>query len=383
MKLFVLAALCIALPLTGCVIGGNNSDSQINDQSQPINAQSQPAPTDLIATDFVNALRQLQSVPADSTTVDLQLSQNNDPFTNAVKEALQQAGYGIRWIENEGTSKLFQYRLVSDDAAGSVKRNTYELAVGEVEMRREYATDNRNRVQPVSPLYVRGVDASGIVLNDDIFDNATPSLASNSPETTVQSDEEALSVDVNAVPLKPLATISNTTPPGTLALQNTSPLQVPSDANPLDPIVAGAASSGQLSLPLVALPTVENVFELGGSNFDDLLSGHSVLTEQVLTFANDSMRLGDRNKRLLEQLVEERFQPETDIISVIGCSMGPTQVRGGNAALALGRAGRVVEALKFAGVADPNILDEGCWAGEGSLHNLPRRGVVVTLNRRL
>jgi len=128
-------------------------------------------------------------------------------------------------------------------------------------------------------------------------------------------------------------------------------------------------------------PTVRNVFDLGASNFLRQLIDSVVVDSRVLTFANDSLRLGAPNKRLVERMVD-KFNPQTDVFSVIGCSMGPTQVRGGNAALALGRASRVVEALRFAGVDDSMILDEGCWAGSGSFGDLPHRGVVISLNRK-
>ena len=134
-------------------------------------------------------------------------------------------------------------------------------------------------------------------------------------------------------------------------------------------------------MPLIALPQVQNVFELGGSNFETILAEHHVVDEQVLTFANDSLRLGELNKQFVEKMVED-FNGKTDIFSIIGCSLGPTQVAGGNAALALGRANRVREALLFAGVPENLILDEGCWAGDTDLNTLPRRGVVVTLNRK-
>ena len=374
MKFLTLAACCIAFPLVSCGVAEKNTDSLAT-------VQPQIKASELIATDFVNALRQLSSLPSNSTTVELQTSAKNDLFSLAMQSAFKRAGYGIRWIDYEGSSTLFQYRKVSEDEAGSVSRDTYELAVGAIEMRREYAVDN-NRVQPVSPLYVRGTDASGLELNDDIFKSSgTVQIAQTVPES-VQSDQQTAAVDVNAVPLNPPLDMRKTTSSATLGLRNTSPLNVPSDANPLDPNVGRAASGRPLSLPLTALPRVENVFELGVSNFEDVLSGHSILSEEVLTFANDSMRLGERNKRVVERLVN-RFNPETDVFSVVGCSMGPTQVKGGNAALALGRAGRVVEALRFAGVNDAHILDEGCWAAEEAIERLPRRGVVITLNRRV
>ena len=374
MNFLTLAACCIAFPLVGCGVAGKNTDSLVT-------VQPQIKASELIATDFVNALRQLSSLPSNSTTVELQTSANNDPFSLAMQSAFKRAGYGIRWIDYEGSSTLFQYRKVSEDEAGAVSRDTYELAVGAIEMRREYAVD-KNRVQPVSPLYVRGTDASGLELNDDIFKSSgTVQIAQTVPQP-IQFDQQTAPVSVNAVPLNPPFDMSETTSSATLGLRNTSPLSVPSDANPLDANVGRAASGKPLSLPLTALPRVENVFELGVSNFEDMLSGHSILSEEVLTFANDSMRLGERNKRVVEQLVN-RFNPQTDVFSVVGCSMGPTQVKGGNAALALGRAGRVVEALRFAGVNDAHIFDEGCWAAEEAIERLPRRGVVLTLNRRV
>ena len=373
MKFLTLAVICIALPLVGCGLAEKTTDSLATVQPE-LNA------SELIATDFVNALRQLSSLPSKSTTVEMQTSAQNDPFYLAMQSAFKQAGYGIRWIDHEGSDTLFQYRRVSEDEAGSVSRDTYELAVGAIEMRREYAVDG-NRVQPVTPLYLRGADASGLVLNDDIFNSSGTVQVTEATLAPVQSNQQIAAVDINAVPVNPPLEMNKTTSSATLEMRNASPLSVPADANPLDPNVGRAASGGPLSLPLTALPRVENVFELGVSNYEDVLSGHSVTEEQVLTFTNDSMRLGERNKRLVEQMVN-RFDPDTDVFSVVGCSMGPTQVRGGNAALALGRAGRVVEALRFAGVDDKHILDEGCWAAEEAIERLPRRGVVLTLNRR-
>ena len=373
MKFFTLVVFCIALPLAGCSLAEKNADSLST-------VQPQAKAGELIATDFVNALRQLSSLPSNTTTVEFQTSSKSDPFSLAMQSAFRQAGYGIRWIDNEASNSLFQYRLVSEDEAGSVSRDTYELAVGAIEMRREYAVDV-NRVQPLSPLYVRGTDASGLELNDDIFKSSGTVQVAEAGVAPDQSSQQTAAVEINAVPINPPLDISRQTSSATLGLKNVSPLSVPSDANPLDPNVGRAASGRSLSLPLTALPRVENVFELGVSNFEDVLAGHSTITEQVLTFANDSMRLGDRNKRLVDQMVN-RFDPQTDVFSVVGCSMGPTQIKGGNAALALGRAGRVVEALRFAGVDDEHILDEGCWAADEAIEHLPRRGVVLTLNRR-
>ncbi len=375
MKIFSLFIALIALQLGGCAAfskSGEPSDA----------APERLSPEALIASDFVSAVSQLASMPAHTTTIELLQPARNDAFTLAMEGALDNAGYGTRWVADSVSGSFFQYRKDRKNAAAAAHEDVYELAFGKVELRRSYVTDAQQRVRVNSPLYVRGADARNVVLNDDLIAQANAlsgtvalKLAPN-PEPDSQNLQAAR---VHAVPLERATQIS-TTPTNSLGLQNSSSLRVPSDANPLNPIVANTTNERSLSLPLINFPREQNVFDLGGSNFVHLLEGRTTIVEQVLTFPNDSMRLGASNKQLVEQLVT-RFNPRTDVFSVIGCSMGPTQVRGGNAALALGRAGRVVEALRFAGVANELILDEGCWAGDGSIDNLPRRGVVVSLNR--
>jgi hypothetical protein len=156
---------------------------------------------------------------------------------------------------------------------------------------------------------------------------------------------------------------------------------VPKNISPLAGLVASVSAANALTVRTIASSHSQNVFDLGRSNYANALSEHGSVVEQVLTFPNDSLRMGKANKQLLEALVT-RFNPTTDLFSVIGCSLGPTNLKNGNAALALGRASRVREALLFAGVDPRKILDEGCWAGDSPSSTLPRRGVVVTLNRQ-
>ncbi|NND91524.1 MAG: hypothetical protein HKN42_11735 [Granulosicoccus sp.] len=320
-------------------------------------------PLPLIAVDFVQALLQIRELPAEFTTVQLLRTSRSDPFTRSMQDALQQAGYAIRWAEDEVAGNLFQYRVEHMAERSGLQRDLYELAVGGIELRRIYRIDESGRVSPVTPLYVRGTDASHIVPRDAPFLDgrllAIDSLRANAQQRPGNA--------VAAVAPKPFV------PRSTLA--------VPDEANPLRQLIPDAARTETATLPLIALPRVENVFNLGKSNYQDLLASHVPIQEQVLTFPNDSLRLGELNKQLIEQMVSE-FRPHTDMFSVIGCSLGPTQLKSGNAALALGRAGRVREALLFAGIPQERILDEGCWAGDSPDNSLPRRGVVLTLNRQ-
>ncbi len=353
---------------------------------------------ELIAMNFVSALRQLDEAMPTKSTVHLSNEQLNDAFTQAMHRALIQAGYGIRWVEDGSREHFLQYRRRSEASERLRRREVYEIAVGQIEMRRTYTTDIHDRVTPESPLYMRGVDATGIVMDDEIF-NQQPALDKAqiaeseqipssepatipepfpvpAPQAEAQVTENVLSGSgaSQAAPIKPPAAENNATDPNSNMLAST-------DTSPLDPLVAGTSNDG-LTLPLIAIPSVENVYDLGESNFEDMLSGYDIVAEQILTFPNDSLRLGTVNKKFIERLVQQ-YQEDSDVFSVVGCSMGPTEIPGGNAALALGRASRVVEALLFAGVAKDRILDEGCWAGSSGSNPLPRRGVVLTLNRNL
>jgi len=355
MKLNTAAVLCIAILSSACASSGRveqTADVKSATIEQPTRPEQPVRPQSLIARDFVHALSQVQDMAAVATTVSLLSSDRHDAFTMAMYDALVASGYGTRWVSEAGAGPVFQYRKEQEPAAGGVYRTIYEMAVGHVEMRRGYASDSQQRVHPVTALYIRGVDATHIVASDSLFDQTIRTKA----------DQGLLTGKATA-------------------LQNTSKLKVPDAANPLNPLVSRAAAVSSSLMPALASPETQNVFELGGSNFQNLLAEHKVMKEQVLTFANDSMRLGKVNKQLINQLVDT-FDPRTDMFSVLGCSMGPTAVEGGNAALATGRADRVVEALRYAGVDSQLILDEGCWAVGGSLENLPLRGVVLTLNRR-
>jgi len=336
-----------------------------------------------IADDFVHALRQIPTHPPAQTTIQLQRIEPKDAVGSAFKAAFESGGYGVRLVDIDASDNFFQYRIEDESITSLSGRHRFEIAIGSVEMRRTYGGLLNNTVRPLTPMYVRGADASQIVLNDSAFASgiAAAQTIDNDAfkQTPSSSDAEVLD--------SPLPTTDKPVAEQMLAATvdvpiERIPLSVPDEVNPLQNMVSAQIDAGSFSLPPVALSQVQNVFELGSSNYVDVLSDFTVVAQQILTFANDSLRLGEINKQLVENMVTQ-YEPALDIFSVIGCSMGPTAIQQGNAALALGRASRVREALLFAGVNKDKILDEGCWAGDSEGNALPRRGVVLTLNRKI
>ena len=333
--MFVLVTGCGFLPLD------SRQKTAMSVPEASLTRDSSASAMTLVGADFVNALRQIPGLAPARTTVNMYTGRRNDAFSLIIRQALDDAGFAVRWTGANATEHLLSYRRDQEASLDGDERIRYDLALGSIELRRTYLIPRVGRVRQVTPMYVKGADASAIILDDSVFDEPSPPRA--------------------------LATLPLIT--------------VPVDENPLPSLLPSALSGKPLTWPLVALPEVQNVFELGGSNYRSSLARHEILAEQILTFPNDSLRLGKINKQLIAGLVEQ-FDPNRDVFSLVGCSLGPTQVEGGNAALALGRAGRVREALLFSGVSQDRILEEGCWAGDGAASTLPPRGVVITLNRQ-
>lgn len=331
----------------------------------------------LIAEDFANALLQIPDLQPSRTTVQFLRSQHDDAFALTMRLALQQRGYGLRWVEKDAYPLVFRYRREEIPDTGLASHQGYQIAVGQIQMRRQYAHDDASRLWPQTPMFVRGVDATHMQLDDAHFAVAARGeyvpLGKRSRHHDTPKDAKSLaSSSAGSLP----------DAGGDSATETVQTTDTAARLSPLDPLIAGTESPRALSLPLIDLPGEQNVFDRGRSNYHQLLEQHRVISEKVLTFANDSLRLGSLNKHLVEQMVE-LFRADSDVFSVLGCSLGPTRLEGGNVALALGRASRVREALLFAGVPQDRILDEGCWAGDGTGLPLPRRGVVLTLNRRV
>jgi len=171
---FQFTGLIIALALTACgsskpvqrddsnylpFVGGNSKVVASTPVAELRHLQ-------LISTNLVSALIQLPEMQAGVVT--LQISSPGTAFGNTLVRALEDAGFGIQRVSaDQGLNYVTYGKRLSETEAGRV--TDYSLAVGEIEVRREYDI-REGRIFPSSLLLVSGTDSIvEIDLDDSIF----------------------------------------------------------------------------------------------------------------------------------------------------------------------------------------------------------------------
>ncbi len=300
----------------------------------PRDAGPSDAELDRVAQNLVYTLVQLPESNPMTTTV--QLSEPTTPFGLEVVERVREAGYGIQSVPDDRGANYLRYR-VQTTASELGSETRYAVSIGGITVERAYDRVD-GRLMPVSEQRVLGSRSGEVELNDELFD-----VADDAPVRGVAFGDE------------------------------------------LAPVLTDADSGLPLGAAMPAVDTFgalvkRNLYDGLGSNYAELFAAYDNVATTELSFPNDSMRMGEDQKRTIAEYAE-MLRPGTDLLSVIGCSHGDTTIRNGNSVLAIGRANRVKEALVFAGVPPAVVLDEGCWAG--TFHDtFPKRGVVLTLKRR-
>lgn len=315
----------------------------------------------LVSQNLVDSIAQFPHLNPLMATV--QVSKPESTFARYVQQELSDRGYKLQpaldgvadgggAADGGGENNLVNARTTQVVRAGVGKQNLYVLAVGSVSVERAYDTVAGKTV-PVSELVVRGTEEQNVELNDDIFE------VPDSPFSTVAYKP----ADVSGIK------------------KNYSKLDT-SVATEVEPTVSPAMPAPQAKR--IATPSgnaiKHNMYENMLSNYEDVFEDYEEIDRKTLIFPNDSLRIGDSNKDIIEHFAS-RMDPETDVLSVIGCSHGNTEYENGNSLLALGRANRVKESFMFLGMEHDKVLEEGCWAPV-VFDQMPKRGVVVTLKRR-
>ena len=129
-----------------------------------------------IIDDFLHALARLDDRASAEATVpfsrDALLA---DPRVALLESVMRERGYATRVVSAEGEAGGAVYRAERDvDGTGTL----HTLVVGELQMRRRYATSPDGAPFAVGPLFVLGADASGI--DTDRSHEGTLQLASRS-----------------------------------------------------------------------------------------------------------------------------------------------------------------------------------------------------------
>jgi len=309
----------------------------------------------LIAADFAATLAQIPETDPAGTV--LHTATPASRFGELLLSSLQGAGFDIR-LGDDSSSMWLSY-TAEQDAQPTIDNSpvyTFIVAAGAVKLKRSYEVDEFG-VRPAGNMFVQGASAADLVSNDSIFDNARP-----------KSESEAIA-KVDAVESE-----SNSLADESLVKKRIQLAATPAQ----EPVQAKPGMMQELSVADAANPG-PNMYDTRQSKFQDVFENYEVIESSVLVFADDSLVLGNDNKNSIATIAAQ-FNPQTDVMSVIGCSHGSTKIENGNAYLANNRAIRVKNEFVMVGLNQSKVYQEGCWASE-HFADMPTRGVLVQHRR--
>lgn len=333
--------------VTGCSLTGLNSDSNSNAPDQFGMAN----PVSAINRTMANDLSEVAAQIFDPVSTTLQVNTaEQDSLRDFFIAQFSEKGYGVQQVNADQGSNYFSYNRQEIDSDGQPKIS-FSTTIGAVVISRDYLVPEPNVVIPASTFRLSGTRAPVNIIEKTTARKQikTPSYSAVTYIASLNLDEQAPVISLITSDLVNQVAIGQSNAPTFQAL-NSSNVEV------------------------------NNLFYADASTFSSLLDDRRQVDRQIIVFGNDSMILGNTNKLLIDQFVDNRVS-NRDVISLVGCSNGPTALEIGNEGLALGRARRVTQALLARGVARDRILDEGCWAPVSAGDKFPSRGVVLELWR--
>lgn len=344
-----IAKLCVLV--SAGALGACSSVSELKKavSDTPVVIQQIPLVDQTIIQDLAGVIAQIY----DPITTTLQINATeSDQALNYFVGVLAKKGFGVQRVSADQGANFVSYTR-RDEEQDNDEIVNFSVAVGTVNVARKYQLLDNDVIAPASTVKLSGTRAP-VTIND----TASGTKQIKDPTLSKAQYVASLSLDEQA----PI--ISLITP------------QI------VNSIAADSANGPSLQALNSSKVEVNNLFYADQSTFASVLDDYSKIYKYVVVFGNDSMVLGDSNKSLIDQLIENVLV-EDDIVSLVGCSNGPTALEMGNEGLALGRASRVTQALIARGVPRDNILDEGCWAPVAEqADRFPSRGVVLELWRR-
>lgn len=346
--LFRLSAVCLVtatLSLTACAVPDGNGSNTPSGVTSASKVESITISEKAMFDDLSGIVTQVFE-PLSTT---LQINRDNDdPRMKHLVDGLASRGFGIQRVSADQGANYLSYSLKTGDTPEEVGLT---VAVGAVEVSRDYRKLRGNSITPGSVVRLSGTRSEVVV--------------SDASSRRFKVEDPSLS-EVQYV--------------ASLGLEDTSPIIALITPELVSNVSKKATDGPSLQALNSSKVEVNNLFYGNESTFASVLDDFQRVDQQVIVFGNDSMVLGDTNKQLIEQFVDAKMK-DNDVISLVGCSNGPTALEIGNEGLALGRAQRVTQALLARGVARDKVLDEGCWAPTNVGDRFPSRGVVMELWR--
>ncbi len=340
-----LCLLASLLLLSACAGTGKS----LIDRAASSGVLSKANPVALADRTMVNDLSAVVVQIFDPLDTTLQVTRsNNDPIMQYFVGTLAEKGFGIQRVSADQGAHYLTYERKATDADNGL---LLSFSIGPVVASRHYQLIDNNVVTPTSMVQLSGTRVPVIVADapSGRFQVTNTDLSRAQYVATLGLDEQAPLISLITPDIVNSVTTRSATGPSLQAL-NSSKIEV------------------------------ANLFYGNDSNFASILDDYEQVDRQIIVFGDDSMILGDTNKQLIDQFVDDKLS-QKDVISLVGCSNGPTALEIGNEGLALGRAKRVTEALMARGVTRERILDEGCWAPVRAGDRFPSRGVVLELWR--
>ncbi len=362
--------------------------------TKPVSVEPAIAWDSVIAQDFVNIMVQIETLSPWSTIlkfgltdnalahVDREMQTRHAVFARALRAAASSSGYAVETVQSENVQHYIRFNISQSTDISQPLTYTYDLSVGDVDFRRVYLARQDGTVEPFKAMMVRGANAQDLESDDSIFerqrhagDNQLLARSTDNAIVTRRNQSSSIGFD-SPLEIKRKPLLNNY---GNKNLNETTPVVTGSVA-----LAQPRDTSNTMTKDANAFQTVRkmNIADIGVSNYESLLVDKKNVAEEVLIFGDDSYVLGSRNKQLLNEIMSD-FNPDTDVVSVVGCSTGVTKIENGNAALAIGRANRVKEALLYSGIPHDKIYDEGCWSPTPNSTPFPNRGVVITVKRNV
>ncbi|MBX2879277.1 MAG: hypothetical protein KTR32_05055, partial [Granulosicoccus sp.] len=270
-------------------------------------------------------------------------------FGKELENGFREIGYGMQRVAADHGPMFLSYSKAIFESSGSLATVKYQLYLGDVGFERVYAiATNSGGIAPNGPMLIYGTNAP-ITLNADLFPGQSVEVE------YVDEDEIELAADsITVIDQNVMNAITE------LRLREL-------------PEYRSLNSQNQ---------EVENLFNRDSSNFESIDDNYRTVRRDIIIFDDDSLVLKKKGREQITRLMK-LFDPATDVFRLIGCSIGPTNIEGGNVELAMGRSERVAKELLSRDVDIESIFDEGCWAPEsGASADYPSRAVVIQLQRR-